>query len=508
TRTTSSTGTYSFTGIAAGTYDVTATSGGSGCAGQIATTEVDVQAAVTIDLLLAPQSDIFGYTCHTVPGTAFVAGTTQVPPSGDDTPKVLGPFTLPFTLPYYGRSYDRLWVSTQGVVTFHDPQGWMPYDQVSLPDRANAPLAAVLPFWDNLYMDAQASVWTGTIGSGSTQQFVIEWRNIVHYGGTARFSFEVLLSPSGDVTFNYSGMANDRSKGSSAAIGITSPGGGYGLQYAFQSPVLAAGTAVTFVYPDDPWPIPTGSISGTVLRKGTPVGGAEVRLGGLRGYADSAGHYEFGDLETGTYGLEVYQGCDAANQPDVLVDGDAVVNLDLTTYYDDFGYSCTLEQEKWIPGNTVVPGGWADIDLPFPFPFYGRRWTMASIGAGSMYLIDSSTESIGGDIEFWPGANPISDANSGTFTAVVGTAPNRQFVIEARNYNFGERPDLRLSWEMIFGEDGSMKMIFKDPPDPTAVPYTESVWSMPEDYDGISYYEDGFGFPAGKSVVIHPPTPS
>ncbi|MGC4855793.1 carboxypeptidase-like regulatory domain-containing protein [Micromonospora sp. DT4] len=78
TQVTSATGAYSFTGIAAGTYNVTATNGGSGCAGEVATTEVDIDRAVPMNLMLAPESDVYGYTCKTTPDVPFVQGTTKL----------------------------------------------------------------------------------------------------------------------------------------------------------------------------------------------------------------------------------------------------------------------------------------------------------------------------------------------------------------------------------------------------------------------------------------------
>ncbi|MEU7752063.1 LamG-like jellyroll fold domain-containing protein [Micromonospora sp. NPDC049171] len=503
TQITSATGTYSFTGIAAGTYNVTATNGGVGCAGEVATTEVDVDRVVPMNLMLAAESDVYGYTCEATPNVGFVAGTTKLAlGTGLQTTEAV---TLPFPLPYYGRTYSTAWVSEKGGLTFKEPAYSLPYKPVSLPDRANAPHAAVLPFWDDLSLDSQSSVWTATIGTGSAQRFVVEWRDANFYNDS-RVSFEVLFAPSGDITFNYTGATDDRARGGNAAVGITSPGGGYGLQYSFQEPALVPGTAVTFVHPTDPWPLSYGSISGTVLRNGKPVRGAYVHLDQEEVTSDEAGHYSFGDLEWGTYGLEALQGCDAANDPNQDVDGDITVDLTLTKYYDDFGYSCTLEQADWIAGDTLVPDGAGEVTLPFAFPYYGGHWTTAYVGPSEMYNDYPDDGSAGGEIEFWPGGNRIfDDPQASTLTTVVGVAPHRQFVVEARNYAFTERPDLRLTWEMVFGEDGSMKMIFKDRPDPAAMPYPASIWMQPYDHDGIHYDENGEGFPMGKSVVIRPP---
>ncbi|MEU4338982.1 carboxypeptidase regulatory-like domain-containing protein [Micromonospora lupini] len=498
---TSATGAYSFTGIAAGTYNVTATNGGSGCAGEVATTEVDIDHAVPMNLILAPESDVYGYTCKATPDTPFVPGVTKVSLKGDD--KVSAAVPLPFVLPYYGKTYDKLWVSTNGAVSLKDPDGSAPFVPVSLPDQSNAPFASLFPFWDDLTIDSKAGVYVGTTGSGTDQQFVVEWRNLTAVGSSTRFGFEVLLSASGDITFNYSGGIDDESKGAEAAVGITSPGGSYGLQYAFQDPVLEPGTAVTFMYPQEPWPLSFGSISGTVTRQGTLVREAKIHLGQFWATTDSSGHYTITDIEAGTYGVTAYQGCDAATEPDAYIDGEVTLDLSLSTYVDGYGYSCAWEQAGWIPGQTLVNGNSDDVTLPFAFPLYGEQWSGVHITPTEVWMLSSNHLPSSLGIQFVPGAEPIDDSQSGLLTAVVGTAPNRQFIVESRDYTFSERPDLRLSWEVVLGEDGSAKMIFKAPPDLAAFSEPSSMLLAGPAGSGLDYTDNADGFPAGKAVVIH-----
>ncbi len=491
--------------MTAGSYTVTAMTAGVGCTAKLAATDIDVDTAVTLDLLLAPQADLFGYACKSTPSTAFIQGTTKLALDGDDVTAVTG---LPFAIPYYGTSYDKMWVSSTGVATFIDPpDGYIQWWSVSLPDRTDAPRAAVIPFLDYLTADARSGIWTGTIGTGGSQRFVVEWRDMVFDGGgNARFSFEAIFSPNGDITFNYSGLTTDDTKGANAAVGITSPGGGYGLQYLFQEPALADGTAVTFLFPEDPQPIPYGSVSGTVSANGVPYAQSVVILENNQTRTDDAGNFRFDNVEAGSYNLETWSGCDGVNEANVEIQADTTMDLHPIPIVDDFGYACKLESTAWIPTDTVLPGSGADITLPFAFPFYGDGYPTAQMNPGGVYLRKPGDSRTGGDLEFWPGANVSFDAQSSLRTATLGTAPNRRFVFEVRDIPLVEAPAVRVTFEYVFAEDGTVTMTFMDPPDPALLPYRIRIYWYKLGGSATIYEEDGRGLLMGNAVVFRPPT--
>jgi hypothetical protein len=63
-----------------------------------------------------------------------------------------------------------------------------------------------------------------------------------------------------------------------------------------------------------------------------------------------------------------------------------------------------------------------------------------------------------------------------------------------------------LTWETIYGEDGTMKTVFLTPPDPSLMPYPIAVYFFNvETAIDFDYHEDGNGFPRGLSVVFRPP---
>src|SRR5262245_3542465 len=124
-----------------------------------------------------------------------------------------------------------------------------------------------------------------------------------------------------------------------------------------------------------------------------------------------------------------------------------------------------------IPGTDFVVGSNCDdcvqtITFPFPVTFYGAQYTAASVSSnGTLQFVSGSTGGFPnfcvpditldtaillfhGDLTADPGAG----AGLGIFTAEVGRAPSRQFVVEWRTTRFGF-PELSLNGEIVFYED-------------------------------------------------------
>ena len=119
TATTGPDGRYQIDGLPTGTFTVSAVAG-TRC-GQSASTQVDLQSATTVDLVLASTPDAFGYIC-TVTARAFEpADQTVLALTGDDNSQIV---TSPFPVSFYGQTFTQLWVSTNGFVSFQDPGGW------------------------------------------------------------------------------------------------------------------------------------------------------------------------------------------------------------------------------------------------------------------------------------------------------------------------------------------------------------------------------------------------
>jgi Concanavalin A-like lectin/glucanases superfamily len=403
TSTTAADGTYHFTGLSAGTFTVSASDNAT-CP-NFATTDVEISGPTFADLELAPTATGCGYVPSVV-STPFVAGTTPVSLWGDDMVTRMG---LPFPFPYYGQAYTSVWVSTNGFASFIDPQGSHPDDASSLPSAA-LPNATLYPFWDDvLLLDNESSVRSGLTGTAPNRQFVIEWRNVTLFrtrsDPNVRFSFEILLAENGSITFNYSGLDNNDEKGITASVGIEDLAGTQASQYSYRQASLASDTAIVYT-------------------SGSP-------------YVPAPPKY----LATG--------------ESRSFVPADATV-LSLT-------------------GDDVL----TQVTLPFPITFYRTSYTQAWVSTNGYVTFGadpgpSAPDSSGllpttglpnaAAYPFWD--DLVVDGSSSVRTAVIGTAPDRQFVVEWRNVRLFYEPTKRITFEVVFFENGQVVFNYASLDDP------------------------------------------
>ncbi len=102
----------------------------------------------------------------------------------------------------------------------------------------------------------------------------------------------------------------------------------------------------------------------------------------------------------------------------------------------------------------------ADIDLPFPFSFYGTTYNDATLSSnGLLSFTDTVDDSAPTGLPnsappnaviapFW--ADLVLDSSSSVVTATTGTAPNRQFTIEWVNATFYAEPTIDTSKRVTF----------------------------------------------------------
>ncbi|MET7421751.1 PQQ-dependent sugar dehydrogenase [Dactylosporangium sp. NPDC005555] len=139
---------------------------------------------------------------------------------------------------------------------------------------------------------------------------------------------------------------------------------------------------------------------------------------------------------------------------------------------DTFGYVCSVAPRAFVPADgTVLPltgdDNMSQIPLPFGFKFYGTTYNSAWIdtnGRMSFANQGSSTTAHGpipstatpnsSIYAYW--TDLVVDGSASVRTAVSGSAPNRQFVVEWRNayqYGFTSR---RINAEAILFENGDV----------------------------------------------------
>ncbi|WP_326822238.1 S8 family serine peptidase [Streptosporangium sp. NBC_01756] len=223
---------------------------------------------------------------------------------------------------------------------------------------------------------------------------------------------------------------------------------------------------------------PSGTVSGTVTAAGTPEVGATVVAVGtpVSAVTDAAGRYEL-TLPNGDYELKTtpLSRCAGGLTVPITLNGDLTKDIELPRRTDSFGYTCTSGTEAYVAGTAkqTLTGDDAaqPITLPFTFPFYGAGQTAGWISSnGFLNFAASSTTASNGTLPSTAAPNAaiypywddlVLDAQSGVYTATVGTAPKRTFVIEWRDAKFYSDPDLRISFSALLGEDGSIGFRYK-----------------------------------------------
>lgn len=244
TATADATGFYSFASVPRGTYTVTATPPGGGCVGT-ATVELTVTHPTTLDFTLPERSDAFGYRCRTETA-AFEEAATALPLTGDDRAVTID---LPFAFTFYDQTYTRAHVVTNGFIEFvgaATPS--TAFSNAAIPTTGR-PNGAIYALWDDLFVDALASVRTELKGDAPNRRFVIEYRNVHFFSDTSRrVDFNVVLQEDGEILTQHRNLANDaRERGSSATLGIESSTGTIALRFSFNAVALAAEPSVNTV---------------------------------------------------------------------------------------------------------------------------------------------------------------------------------------------------------------------------------------------------------------------
>jgi subtilisin family serine protease len=254
-------------------------------------------------------TDGFGYQCRVTAAEPVTASTPVAVTAIGPAPAV----AMPFAFPFYGRTYPTVYVTPHGYVSF-EPQEWQSTSNESLPaDNAGSPDTAIYAFWDELTVDAAASVRTGTSGTAPNRRFTVAWQDVLIADTSTRISFDIVLHENGRIAIEYQALPdNPEARGASATVGIESHDDEFSNEYWYyvsddvETGLLRPGGAITY--------LPPGTISGRVTTAGTgaPVAGATVQLLRLDNVehevtTDASGTYTV-RVPLGSYALTVAHG--------------------------------------------------------------------------------------------------------------------------------------------------------------------------------------------------------
>ncbi len=156
-----------------------------------------------------------------------------------------------FDFSFYGDDYDGFGISDNGAIYFEDANyGNTAYTNEPVPGSTRWGERFIAVYWDDLDPAAGGDIFYEVRGSGAERRLIVQWTDVFHYGGGASgATFQALLYENGRVLLQYADTtfgAGEVDNGNSATIGLQ---GSYarGLEYAYNTPDIPAGTALLFI---------------------------------------------------------------------------------------------------------------------------------------------------------------------------------------------------------------------------------------------------------------------
>ncbi|MFI6761413.1 PQQ-dependent sugar dehydrogenase [Micromonospora sp. NPDC050417] len=146
---------------------------------------------------------------------------------------------------------------------------------------------------------------------------------------------------------------------------------------------------------------------------------------------------------------------------------------------DSFGYTCTTTTERSFEqaGDAVLPltgdEDVAQVNLPFAFPLYGETHGTAWVSTNGFLSfsdpgsaaplngpVPDAAQPNGAIYPFWD--DLVQRADSTVRTGVLGTAPNRRFVVEWRNSGVYGSSSARVTFAAVLSEQGEITFSYAD----------------------------------------------
>ncbi len=156
--------------------------------------------------------------------------------------------TLPYSINYYGTSYESLFVNANGFVSFEAPTTPFTFlnEQIPVADGVNNVIA---PMWVDIEPQNGGSVHIATFADAA----VVQWSDAPIFLGVEgeAVTFKVVLFTDGSIEFLYDDV-DGASFNDLGTVGIENAAGDDGAQVAFNTPYIKDGLAVRFVRPQVP----------------------------------------------------------------------------------------------------------------------------------------------------------------------------------------------------------------------------------------------------------------
>lgn len=207
------------------------------------------QAAFGPAVALCPGPDLYGYSCQSGAGYAYIDATNDTRLYEDEGTITL---ELPFPFTFYGTAYTEVTAAVNGNLQFTTTNPTFVNDCMT-----DGPVIEmgdlIAPYWDDLDLRFIGYLETEVVGETPDRIFVVEWDAIPRYGDFEDdlVTFEVqLFEGSNDIVFLYEDVTTfDGYNGSSATIGLQSEAQGLALQYGCHQAVVGDASGIYFPHP-------------------------------------------------------------------------------------------------------------------------------------------------------------------------------------------------------------------------------------------------------------------
>ena len=171
-----------------------------------------------------------------------------------------GPVALPFSMPFFGQTFDKVYVDANGLLSFVN--GTTDFSGAAIPTTSVTSFIA--PLWDDL--DSECRADDGVFVQSFSDHVIIEWLNWDHFvcAGVARYTFEAILFSDGDVQFQYQTI-DDTGSVTQATIGLNNQDGTFGAAFGGQlfTPGQVTHNRALQFSPNGVAPIPTATATST-----------------------------------------------------------------------------------------------------------------------------------------------------------------------------------------------------------------------------------------------------
>lgn len=413
--------------------------------------------------------------------------------------------SLGFSFSFYGATYSKVTVSSNGYLTFTGYGNMYPNQKLPTPNVVISD--AICPFWDDLDPTKGGGlVIHKTLGTAPNREFVVTWLDMQHHDIPGDGTLQVILREgSNDILFQYQDVDFGNPSydgGASASIGVANTGQTQGTQYPN---LVAAGTALLFYAqnggppPEPPASPPPGTVRLDAVSPSNPrVGETVVLHGAAFGASQGAGYVSFPGAPRVTTvqswadnRIEVKVPPSAGEGPTTVVNagGDRsnahALTTDRSTLYawEDATYDwrdISTGTSLAMNDNTLL-----SVPLAFPFQFFDRSFGSIYVTSNGYLTFELSAAVYPNQkipyaffpddliCAFWDDLNPA--AGGSVRHAIRGTAPNREFIVSWLDvpHNQGTSP-------------GTLQAILKEGSNEILFQYQDVDFGTPELNGGAS----------------------